>query len=220
MNELVVMEPEFVEMPVGVEQYNKDRLIIRRVSMYPYSDLRWKAVVEKFHIRLPKKLVMLCDGTTTCKDCGAVYSGRQMLCTREIGWFEYKSTYHTYSARGDLQVDSVYNDKYSSFHKVTRSFRAPCHSTSMEWTEYESFSLQEGLFGLLSSLEYMEPKSNSPLEIYRQFFSPDTFEIVEKNFVISRLNDIEFRQENIVSAIKQICEKMNAAGNSLMFGSL
>lgn len=220
MNTLTIIEPEFVEVKDRDNSYysSRDKIILRKTSMLPYSNTYWKDAIERFGIRIPSVLVTLADGKTTCPLCKSVYSGRQFICDNQVGWFEYKSGYSTSTERGNPHVGDIHETSYG-LYKVEKSYTATCMNTSLEWTHRNEFDFQSDFFNLLSQLSSVSSSDTSILARFAEFIPYGKYDLIESNLMRIRVEQLEMQQGAIIGAIKQIADRMSQAGNALNIGN-
>lgn len=223
MNNLAILNPpESVEIITGMN-YDNTTFTKKYVSFYPYRSMHWEEAVSKFGISLPKTIITLGDGVTTCGKCGAKYSGSQSYCTNLIWKYECESNYRNdvvegHGFVGDKHISGYYRDRAQN---IVKTFKHPCGvSYDLKWNLREEFSFQESFFDMLSHLSTMENKDNSDLASFQDFIPHSKYDMIDMNMMRNRVRELERQNVQMVEIIKQIANRMSQAGSALNIGNL
>lgn len=188
-------------------------------NLYPYSTWPENLIksIQDHHIKIPSKLIDRSMGTSVCPHCKTKYSGHQEFCMNTINWFLAAGEYRW--GRGDLKVGDIVPaaDRYSLPKKVNESGIDFCDQITI-WNLEKEFQEQVEFFKFVELLGSLSPEKVGTFEKYRNNLpmgAADEYRIqLMENIIQNQLMQINQLQ----GAIRQIAEKMNAAGNNLSFG--
>lgn len=172
------------------------------IYIYPYgggSD--FKEIIAKYGIALPD-LVDMSMGRSVCKSCGAVYQGTQVTCTRMV----------------EKHRISYYNSRHGySWERGVTNMVDTCEGY-LDWNLRQQFDEQKSLFELISMIKNIGGQTNDLFDKHADKFPEGVAANLKIRYMANRIDHLEFSHQQIIGAIKQIAEKMNAAGNALHFG--
>lgn len=219
MYELTVQKAEYVTMPVRLGRYSNS-IETENVPFYPYSNDYWVDVVKKFNISIPKNIITLADGFTTCGNCGAKYVGKPGMCTNSVWLFEWNGNWNTQRVMGHMFVGEIYRRSPSDYHayKVEKSYFGPCGSFNLFWTLDEEFRFQQSFFRMLEQLSALSNTDSSIMAPYKDLIPQ--YEMIEMNLMRARMMELELRNLQLVGVIKEIASRMSQAGSALNIGNL
>jgi hypothetical protein len=195
MNQLQLPEPQYVSFKA--KGYSQDE----RECVTPYASLDWTKIVSQYGVKVPEIVDMTC-GFSKCQECKATYAGYQRRCSKMVDFHMLKGGWH-YQCGHNGHADTNVLKECEGY---------------LTWDHRERFDSQKRFFEVLIRISYLPDLSQDPLFEFQDSFAPGAASALRERLLRRDIESIQIQLPMITGAIKQIAEKMNAAGNSLSFG--
>lgn len=158
---------------------------------------------------MPFKLIELSEGTSTCRDCGQVYSGKHLgKCERTVMKYNHRWSKQDSSNWNDWKNKIDKDRYYTGENKIEECMG------EVNWSLGYEYDKQQNTLNNLESIAY---------KLYCRPVDPKHcfVEISKNELEIFMLRDqvfnLQMDVQRLMSAMSQVAEKMNQAGNSLRF---
>lgn len=211
--EIVMPEPScFTE---GNSYYNQ-----RSICITPYYNRDWPEIIKNNGLKFPFKSIVTREmGKSKCSSCGAVYSGYQYTCNahvRHVSMKERNGSYTKTIKSDTLCVGNEFRDESwaSTTYVVVSDHQAECEG-SCTWDLSEEFDLQASYFSMISTISSIN--SHSPFEAWAHTMTPEKRLELEKGLLMTQVSELKMDVSRCIGAIEQIAQKMQNAGQSLIF---
>jgi hypothetical protein len=174
------------------------------INILPYDSERVFEVAARYGIKIPKKIIDMSMGTSKCSVCDTVYQGLQPECYAKVT--KWKTGYH-------WEYMSPLKSRLYKEHK-----EEGCGGRVQGWTLNDEFYDQKSLFELISMLSDLDyGTTNAHFDKHLASFPEGVATALKFRLVTSRLDNLEHKNAQMIQAIQEIAQKMNAAGNALSF---
>jgi hypothetical protein len=174
-------------------------------------------VAAKFGIKLPfKEIISTAHGRSVCEQCGAAYAGYQPLCDRHVRFVILQERYGSselYSETANIG-DRLCNNRYGDYYPVVSAKYDSCKG-NLKWDLQAEFERQQRFFRLL---EYIASSDqHNPFDEFSDCFLPGVQQHLEVRLTKTAVDILNTTIERHHSAIEEIAQKMQLAGQSLCF---
>lgn len=190
-----------------------------QISFYPYNSNDWEKTVEKFHIKIPFKLIDRSMGLSTCSKCKATYAGYQRHCTNQVPYVEGKrdgSSYLTTFNKIAFKGDNIWD--MGNYYVIESNIKFQDCGQWCSWNLESEFNKQQSFFNFINWLSDCPETDNNWFKEYKDCLPLGTADILEKRIMVQKINQLEMENARVKDALMQIAQRMNQAGAALSFG--
>jgi hypothetical protein len=201
--------------------YNQEgeRYLITTPYQMSVQDLA-KALITH-NVKLPFDSIITMDmGVSVCPYCKAKYVGNQVYCTNQVRWFHKRGGYSSDWHRGDQHVgDKVtVGDGYYKNSFVVGETSVDLCDTEVVWDLQKEFDEQKAFFSFVSMINGCASHPDNLLERFKNALPPGVAAEYRIQMLESENVMLRGQVDQLQYALKQIAERMNAAGHCLIFG--
>lgn len=185
---------------------------------YRFSDSLQKSMVE-MAVKVPfDRIVDKSMGISTCTTCGSRYAGQE---TEKCSHFDYFWDAGNWSSTNyTTQQEAIKHVGYSG--KVTgRWTKCGGH---VNWDLFKNFSDQEDFFRVIErASQYVKDQGmsfmvQSGIMKYEDCLPPGLAAHIDSNYLVSQVSDLKLRLDQHETVLKEIANRMQAAGSNLLNG--
>lgn len=185
----------------------------QRLYPYTYNDVNKKLARLGIN-NLPFNLIDKSMGITECQVCKSRYAGYQEKCTHS-DYFWMTSIYSLkFKTRKECEGNYNYsNTVYSSFTE--------CGSTNLKWSLAGEYNKQSDFFSAIDRSDAVISCSDvsfTGITEWEDALPLGTAEAIENKALKQKIVDLEYKLEEHRQAIKEIIDRMQQAGSSLLNG--
>jgi hypothetical protein len=168
------------------------------LSVTPYNNFYWKKTVELYGVKVPN-IVDRTMGISTCIQCGAKYTGNQLVCEKIV-------TFHE---------SGGFHGPTRGYHSHYKNVEKECDG-SLQWSLQTEFDTQVRFFGLMETIRFLMDPSCDPLVEFEKNFPAGVIPDLKTRMLEYKLQKLEM---SVGSALSQIASKMSGAGACLSFNA-
>lgn len=210
MNQLVTTfpYPEYMEFKI---KNHYSSTLSRYMTPYSSSN-QLTETIQKHHIKIPfTHLITRDQGISICPHCKAKYVGHQVLCDRMV-------TYWRRTGGWDYQLGECYVGQIINKTEIVSSTKKDSCGTATKWDLENEFIAQTEFFDFVHLISGLSPEQSGTLEKFRKLLPPGAADEYRIQLMETQVDVLTAQVDQLQQALRQVAEKMNAAGNHLSFG--
>jgi hypothetical protein len=155
-------------------------------------------------------------GITECQHCGSRYAGFEEKCTHKGYFWQTHSYSRKYKTRKEAAADTHYTVD------ITQTDFIECNSSKLKWSLQKEYNKQEQFFSVVDKCDQAvsaEDVSFTGVMEWKDFLPLGSAESIENRALKQKIIELEYKLEAHHQVIKEIADRMQQAGHSLLYGS-